>query len=274
MDNSNMKQVQARILKNKEIAGGFYRMALESKYLAKAAQPGQFVEVKCSDGPEPLLRRPLGVHRISKIGIELLYEVVGRGTELLAQKKGGELLDIIGPLGNGFNMDPGPRSLAPVLVAGGNGVAPLLFLAERLVSKNKNVHVLIGGRSKSHVLCEKDFKKLGANVKIATEDGSKGHKGLVTDLLNDFLRNTNDERRTTIYTCGPTEMLKTVAAIAREDNIPCQVSLEERMACGVGVCLGCPVKVKITGYGLRVTGYEYKMVCKDGPVFSAEEIAW
>lgn len=278
-----MKQIQAKILKNKEMAAGFYRMSIESRYLAKAARPGQFVEVKCSEGLRPLLRRPLGVHRIAKGGIELLYEVVGKGTELLAQKKEGESLDIIGPLGSGFEIPPG-RGTA-ILIAGGNGVAPLLFLAETLKAKKKDVLVLIGGCSKVHVLCEKEFREAGASVMIATEDGSKGHKGLVTDLLNDILRKTNDKRRTTIYACGPMGMLKAVAAIAQKNRIPCQVSLEEHMACGVGVCLGCPVEIKTQyvppgvapGAGSRPSptpGGKYKMVCKDGPVFNAEEIAW
>lgn len=278
-----MKQIQAKILKNKEMAAGFYRMSIESRYLAKAARPGQFVEVKCSRGLRPLLRRPLGVHRIAKGGIELLYEVVGKGTELLSQKKEGESLDIIGPLGSGFEIPPG-RGTA-ILAAGGNGVAPLLFLAEELTAKKQDVHVLVGGCSKTHILCEKEFREAGASVMIATEDGSKGHKGLVTDLLNDILRKTNDKRQTTIYACGPTGMLKAVASIAQKSGVPCQVSLEEHMACGVGACLGCPVKIKSTpptkqrpgqarAQEHKSTSFEYKMVCKDGPVFNAEEIAW
>ena len=132
--------------------------------------------------------------------------------------------------------------------------------------------MILGAKTKSHILCEKEFKTLGCDVMVATDDGSKGTKGLATDILHGLLT-TYDLRPTTIYACGPTPMLKAVAEIARKDALPCQVSLEERMACGVGVCLGCPVKVK-TLYGVRSTPYEYKMVCKDGPVFNAEDIAW
>ena len=270
-----MKQLITKIIENKKIKGVFYKIRLESQYLANNARPGQFIEVRCSEEIGLLLRKPFSVHRILDDGIEILCEVVGKGTELLAKKNKNELLDVIGPLGNGFTYDAKAlRPYAPILVAGGIGVAPLIALAETLVSRLSGspvnrLKVLIGACKKEHILCEKDFKKLGAEVIITTEDGSKGHKGLVTDLL----RNTQDARRTTIYACGPAAMLKAVAKIAEKMRIPCQVSMEERMACGVGVCLGCPVKVKMQN-AKRSTQYEYKMVCKDGPVFNAEEISW
>ena len=325
-----MKQLIAKIAENRKVAEGFYRMRLESAYLAKNSEPGQFVEVKVCDGIEPLLRRPLGVHRISKDGIGLLYEVVGKGTEVLSRRKAGEMLDVIGPLGNGFNIERttqcgAKRSLpggdnaqrTTILVAGGVGVAPLLALAESLVNSKrltvdrKNIYVLIGACRKAHLLCERDFDKLGVRVMVATEDGSKGRKGLVTDLLREVViasprsslrankvseaiskkeiasaasRPRNDVA--TIYACGPVGMLKTVAKLAHDARISCQVSLEERMACGVGVCLGCPVKVRRLAslpvgqfkQANRQTGkpvnYTYKMVCNDGPVFNAEEIIW
>jgi len=266
-----MKQLKAKILSNDKVAEDFYRMRIESAYLAKNTKPGQFVEVRCADDVDPLLRRPLGAHRISPGGIDILYEVVGKGTEILARKKKGEDLDVIGPLGNGFEIN---NSEASVLVAGGIGVAPMLTLAESIghqVTRSpghqkSKIHVIIGAKTKSNILCEKEFKNLKCNVRVATEDGSKGHKGLATDVLKKLLVTWQPGNLATIYACGPTGMLKAVAAIAKDKNIPCQVSLEERMACGVGVCLGCPVKVK--------TNHEYKMVCKDGPVFDAEEISW
>lgn len=253
-----MRQLKVKILANGKASNSFYRMKLESSYLAKTARPGQFVEIRCTAGVDPLLRRPLGVHRIIKGGIEILYEVVGKGTELLSWQKAGQELDVIGPLGNGFDLN---ASKSAILVAGGIGVAPLVALAEEL----EGAHVIIGARTKSHVLCKNEFKRAGCTVAIATEDGSEGRKGLATDLLKDLLRNTLDARRMTLYACGPTGMLKAVAKLAASHHIRCQVSLEEQMACGVGVCLGCPVKVK---------SGEYKMVCKDGPVFNAEELAW
>lgn len=269
-----MKKIIARIAENKKVAPGFYRMRIESAYLAKNTRPGQFFKVRCSDLNDPLLRRPLGANRILKNGIEMLYEVVGRGTELLSGKKAGEYLDIMGPLGNGFDLKltPNPQPPTPILIAGGIGVAPLLALAEKIVnsfelgveSKKKKIYVLIGAKTKNHILCEPEFRKLGCRVFVSTEDGSKGKKGLVTGLLS-FLLSTISSEPSTIYACGPDPMLKATSNMAHLMNIPCQVSLDERMACGVGVCLGCPVKIK---------GQEYKMVCKDGPVFDSKEIAW
>ena len=285
-----MKQLNTKIIHNKKITPHHYKMRLESGHLAKHSNPGQFVEVRCSHHPDPLLRRPLGVHRILPDGIEILYEIVGRGTELLSLKKAGEVLDVIGPLGNGFGIrSTGDGSQSRVLVAGGIGVAPLLALAEKVAysvertADRKKIKVFIGAKTASHILCAEEFKKLGCKVYVATENGSKGHKGLITDLLDGFLQSmindqrlTINERRTTIYACGPTGMLKAVAGIAGRHDIPCQVSLEERMACGVGVCLGCPVKIRSahTINDGRSTINEYKMVCKDGPVFDAESIVW
>lgn len=179
----------------------FYRMGLRVGALSKTIEPGQFFTVRCSDGMNPILRRPFGVHRIKGKGVlEILYKVVGPATELLSKKKAGDKLDIIGPLGNGFPL-PSHQTSTPrvagrgttILVAGGHGIAPLLELARRLTSSV----VFMGAKSEKDIVCERDFQKLGAEVHIATEDGSKGYKGLVTDLLKTFLRTTNHERRTT-----------------------------------------------------------------------------
>jgi len=263
-----MKQVKAKIVSNRKASPRHYELTLNAPSIAKEIAPGQFMHVKCSDdGPEPLLRRPFSLHRVKGGCVDILYEVVGRGTELLAKKKAGEVLDVIGPLGNGFDIKTADYRLPTTdfLVAGGMGVAPLVALAERLASGKSKSYVLIGARTKDHILCENNFKKLGYDVRIATDDGSKGKKGLVTDSLRSLLA-TGNSQLSTIYSCGPNAMLKEVAKIAHEHKIPCQVSLEEHMACGVGVCLGCPVKVKPQN--------KYKMVCKDGPVFNAEEIIW
>lgn len=288
-----MKNINVKILQNLKISERFYKMRIESAYFAKQSKPGQFVEVRCSDGTDPLLRRPLSVHRISGNWIELLFEVVGKGTELLSMKRSGDTLDVIGPLGNGFTVKStvhGPQS--SVLIGGGIGVAPLVALAEKIVhgprsmvhgKKKQKICVLLGAKTKSHILCRKDFIKLGAEVIIATEDGSLGKRGIITDCLKAIL-STIDHRPSTIYACGPTGMLKAVSSLAKQHSIPCQVSFEEHMACGVGVCLGCPVRVrtaynvqhtaKNARYAIRDTQYEYKMVCKDGPIFDSNEIAW
>ena len=285
-----MIQAKAKVIKNIEVAPKYYKIVLSCSPIAKDANAGQFVAIKITDSYEAFLRRPFSIHKLSGPGIEILYEIVGRGTEILSQKKAGEYLDIIGPLGNGFNyksqVTPSPslgtpfgRS-SPVLVAGGMGVAPLLFLAEKLVTRSgghslafardslrsqvtRKPLVLIGVKTRSDVLCEKEFRKLGCNVKIATDDGSKDFRGYVSDLLKKVL-STIDHRPSTIYACGPRPMLKETAAISKKYNIPAQVSLEEHMACGIGACLGCAVNTK----------QGYKRVCQDGPVFDADEIVW
>jgi dihydroorotate dehydrogenase electron transfer subunit len=175
-------------------------------------------------------------------------------------------------LGNGFDTRPTTNDQRPttILTAGGMGVAPLLALAEELSCRSGALKVLVGAKTKKDILCENDFRKLGAEISIATEDGSRGYKGLVTSVLQKLLT-TNDYRLSTIYACGPNAMLKTVAALARKHSMPCQISFEEHMACGIGVCLGCPVRTRVKGQGSRD---EYKMVCKDGPVFNSEEIVW
>jgi dihydroorotate dehydrogenase electron transfer subunit len=152
-------------------------------------------------------------------------------------------------------------------------------LAEALVSLNNDMCVIIGAKQKSRILCESDFRRAGAEVLVATEDGSKGHKGLATDLLKTVLdrcRAGRESAGSAIYACGPNGMLKAVMAIAERGRIKCQISLEERMACGVGVCLGCPVKVRAAkrpdGKTMAQPGHAYKMVCKNGPVFNAEEV--
>lgn len=279
-----MKKIKAKIVSNEHVIGRYYRLRIASPYLGGKTRPGQFFEVKCSEVPGTvLLRRPLGAHRIFKGGVEMLYEAVGKGTEALSKRKAGELLDVIGPLGNGFSIER--KSIraqeSKILVAGGIGLAPLIALAEELARNGNEVNVLMGARTGSHILCEKELKKLGCNVKISTDDGSKGKKGFATELLEDFIslptrlpkKPKAGKTGQAIYACGPIPMLKAVAQLAAIHSIPCQVSLEERMACGVGVCLGCPVKVE-AHHPIRNTQYEYKMVCKDGPVFDAKDIIW
>lgn len=264
-----MFQIKAKLLYNKRIKGDYLYCALKAPQIAHNAHPGQFVNIKLTDTFEPLLRRPFSIHRVKGSNIEILYEVVGKGTEILSQKKTGEYLDAIGPLGNGFNYKSEARSKERgVLVGGGMGVAPLLFLAEKL-AEQKTI-ILIGAKTKNQLLCEMEFKQLGYEVKISTDDGSKGFKGRVTDLLKCLLstipacRRGRDYRLSTIYACGPKPMLKEINTLSKKYNVPAQISLEEHMACGIGACLGCVVK----------TSEGFKRVCKEGPVFNADEIIW
>lgn len=272
LNNKKMFQVDAELLFNKKVRDGYFHVSLCAAPIAGIASPGQFVNIKVSAGLSPLLRRPLSIHNIKGRSIELFYEVVGEGTRVLSERRPGERLDIIGPLGNGFSISP---CACPVLIAGGMGTAPIVFLAKRLTrvknqkSKIKTL-VLIGGRTKEDILCEGEFRRLGCEIKIATDDGSRGFKGKVTELFNSLLSTAEDGRQRTdggmksVYACGPAPMLKAVAHTCAGYNIPSQLSLEEHMACGIGACLGCAVK---TRDGL-------KRVCKDGPVFTGEEIVW
>jgi len=249
-----MKSFKAKVLNNEQVAPHAYKMTLSALEIAKKAQPGQFVMVRVSDTRDPLLRRPFGIHNVNGAKVDILYEIAGEGTKLLSQKAPGEFLDIVGPVGNGFDCrKPLIANRKPILIAGGMGVAPLVFLAEKLASRAPIV--LLGAKTKSHILCEKDFKALGCEVKIATDDGSRGHKGFVTDLLQDTIASA-------IYACGPNPMLKKIAEISKQKNIPAQFSLEEHMACGIGACLGCMVDT--------VEGN--KRVCKEGPVFGAQNV--
>lgn len=259
-------QTKVKLIKNIEVGPKYYKILLRCPLIAKSAKPGQFIEIKISDNYEPLLRRPFSVHRLEDNNIEILYEIVGRGTEILSTRKAGEYLDVIGPLGNGFSYEQSTMNHGLILIAGGMGVAPLLFLAEKLAEckvHSSRFIVLIGAKIKSQILCEKEFRDLGCEVKIATDDGSKGFKGKVTELLTRTLSTMNYDP-STIYACGPQPMLKEIAAVSKKCNIPAQISLEAHMACGIGACLGCVVNT-IDGF---------KRVCKEGPVFNSEEIMW
>ncbi|MEE8359682.1 MAG: dihydroorotate dehydrogenase electron transfer subunit [Candidatus Omnitrophota bacterium] len=256
-------QRRAKILSNKEIAPERFLMRCEEPAISSIAEPGQFLMVRCSDGPAPFLRRPFAFHSIRDNGFYILYQVIGPGTEVLSLREKGEGLDIIGPLGNSFS--PASENGA-VMVAGGVAVAPLVALAERLPKKARtNSIAIIGAGTKSHILCREEFRRLGIKVEVATEDGSAGRKGLATELLKKVIAQTENRKpKTAIYACGPKAMLKEVAKIAKQKRRRCEVSLEEKMGCGTGICLGCAVK---TTSGI-------KLVCKDGPVFNAGDIIW
>ena len=269
---SKIIQGKFKVLSNKKLGRDYFKMTIYAPGIVREARPGQFVHLRCQDSLEPLLRRPFSFHCLNDGSFEILYKLVGRGTNLLAKKRKGGKIDILGPLGNGFdlirNTEYGIRNT--ILVAGGMGVAPLLALAEELansaerIADRKNILVLIGAKTKNEILCAKDFRKLGAKVQLATNDGTLGRKGLVTGLLQKVLLTTYNLQLTTIYACGPKPMLKELARIGKRLGISTYGSLEENMACGVGACLGCAIQTK----------EGYKRVCKDGPVFNLQEIQW
>lgn len=256
--------IKASIIENKQILPDFYQMKLDAHQIAKEAKPGQFVMIKTSQALDPFLKRPISLHRINKNAgtIELIYQVLGKGTKLLSELNPGEPLEIMGPLGNGFTWQEDYKKVA--IVGGGCGIAPLLALAEELKEAGKEVHVLLGAQNKDRLLNETQFLELGCKVQIATDDGSQGKKGFVTELLAELVATSNIYQ---VYCCGPLPMTRGVMKITADKKIPCQVSLEERMACGIGACLGCVCQVRNENGTVS-----NKRVCHDGPVFKGSEI--
>lgn len=252
----------------KSIAPEVYLLRFSSGRLASQAQPGQFVMIRPNKFAEPILPRPFSIHRVQGDNMELLFKVVGQGTRQLAELKRGDLLEVRGPLGHGFDLG---KAQEPILVAGGMGVAPLLFLAEAWKGRQKKgskkfPKLFIGARTGEELLCLKEFKRAGVEVLAATEDGSFGEKGLVTRLLKKKVNKPSSDQ--SLFVCGPSPMLKAVGNWAIRKGVSCQLSLEARMACGLGVCLGCVVARK------KENGCSYVNVCQEGPVFEASEVFW
>ena len=269
---SAILNIKVKILSRKEVAPNIFLIKLSTPSVTQEALPGQFIHIKCSTDNYPLLRRPLSIHRIDKEKgeIYILFQVVGEGTKLLAQKEVGDNLDILGPIGNGFNIYPESKKI--MIIGGGIGVAPLLALCEESTREGKEVRVLIGALKKELVIGEENFRKSGAKVDVATDDGSYKYKGLVTDLLEGSIREgwLADQ----IFACGPKLMLRKIVDISLDSHINCQVSLEERMACGIGACLGCVCKIKTKDKKEDKVKYEFKRVCIDGPIFEGSEVVW
>ncbi|HEY6838393.1 MAG TPA: dihydroorotate dehydrogenase electron transfer subunit [Geobacteraceae bacterium] len=269
-------QFHSTVVTNVEVSPGYFRMRLAVPSALLSARPGQFIMVKVRDAIDPLLRRPFGIFDLDLLESEypeggrhpymdILYRVVGRGTAMLATLHHGDHLDVLAPLGRGFEL--GDEGDEKILVGGGVGLAPLFFLAKELVKKSR-VRLFIGGRSKEDILCVTEFERLGVETYVATDDGTLGMAGLVTEVMERHLGEEKGAK--TIYACGPMPMLKAVAEIARRKDIPCQVSLEAYMACGMGACLGCVVK----GRDHDEFSPDYRCVCKEGPVFDFQQLQW
>ncbi len=218
---------------------------------------GQFLEIRVSDRVEPLLRRPISIFNIEGDIVEFIFQVKGKGTEILSTKQEGEEIDILGPLGKGTFNFQNKQNIA--IIGGGIGIFPLYELAKE-ANKVTNVNMYLGFRSKDFVVLEDEYRKISNKFVLTTDDGSYEEKGFAINFLKQDIEAGNIDG---IYSCGPLPMLKAVQNLAKEYKIPCQISLEERMGCGIGVCLGCAVKVN--------AGEElvYTHVCKAGPVFDA-----
>lgn len=247
------KTYKCKLTLKTELCPGIFDYVVKAPEIAKAAQIGQFLHITC--GGATLLRRPISICDAGEDFVRFAFQVKGEGTRLLSQVEVGDEIDIMGPLGHGFTTTPGEKA---VVIGGGIGVFPLLRLARETDSA-----VFLGFRTKELVVMEDDFLEANKNLTICTDDGSYGYNGFAVAAMGEYLM---EHKADMIYCCGPTPMLKTVKQIAEYNNIPCQLSLEQRMGCGIGACLTCVCETKNEGMA------KYKQVCTCGPVFDAKEV--
>ncbi len=241
-----------------EVAEGIHRLTLRCPEVARSIRAGQFVNVRVqNDSWDPLLRRPFSISRVARDMVDLVFNVVGVGTKAMASYEAGRTVDLLGPLGTPFHVDA--EFETALLVGGGLGVAPLPLLTSEARQRGRTVHTFLGARTRRHL-----YREHLVELHVATDDGSEGHHGTVVDLLREHLRK-HELASPMIFACGPTPMLKALGAFALERSIPCELSLEGEMACGIGLCQGCPVE--------RVEGKKrYALVCTEGPTFRAGEV--
>ncbi len=262
-----MEAILAKIVGNTMITEGFYCMELDCPTIAAEAKPGQFIMLRPQEGMDPLLGRPFGFEAImSKEGrFCIIYKVMGKATAIMSRLLPGAKVSVLGPLGNGFTID---KDVKKVLIAsGGVGIAPLLPLARALLKQGVELKFLLGATVGRTLLAYQELMDLGADVLIVSVDGTRGVQGMVTDFS---AKEIMEKDWDCIYTCGPRIMMQKIAQQAQAAGIPCQVSLEERMGCGFGICMGCVCQTK-EQVGAEP---EMKRVCCDGPVFDGSKVVW
>lgn len=255
----------AKLVKKEQLKSDIFKFSMEAPEIVKDAKQGQFVEVRVTDTTAPFLRRPISIHNIDKESglLELIFQVKGEGTQILSKKQEGDKIDLLGPLGYGTFEFKDYKNIA--ILGGGIGVFPLYELAKNAKKEGINVNTYLGFRNKDFVVLEEEFKNLSNNLVLTTDDGTYGKHGFAINFLKEDIEAGKID---SIYACGPLPMLKAVRKLAIEKDIPCQISLEERMGCGLGACLGCAVRTSDS------TDEEpkYVHVCKQGPVFEAKEV--
>lgn len=258
-------QTYAELVEKIELKDDIYHFKVKAPEIAKTAKPGNFVEIRVSDTTTPFLRRPISIYNLEKEKgiVEFIFQVKGQGTEILANKRLGDKIDILGPLGFGTFKYDAYQKIA--VIGGGIGVFPLYELSKSAKQAGEDVNIYLGFRSKDNVVLKKEFEEVSDKLVITTDDGSYGESGFAINFLKEDIKK---EKLDCIYACGPLPMLKAVRELAIEENIPCQISLEERMGCGIGACLGCAVKTARS----PKEAPEYWHVCKGGPVFEAKEV--
>ncbi len=256
--------LKTELIIKEQLKSNLFKFGVKSKEIADIAKPGQFLEIKVSKGIVPFLKRPISIYNVDKQKeiVEFIFQVKGEGTKTLSETNIGEEIEIMGPLGNGTFEILKDKKVA--ILGGGIGVFPLYELAKNL--KESEVNIYLGFRNKEMVVLENEFKNVSNHLIIATDDGSYGIHGFAIDELK---KDLEEKQIDFLYACGPLPMLKAIRELSIEKNIPCQISLEQRMACGLGVCLGCAVKK--TKENLE-DEFAYSHVCKDGPVFDAREV--
>lgn len=249
------------ITKHEKIAEQIFQLTLQGELVSEMSNPGQFVHLKVIEGATPLLRRPISISEINKEKkqFSMIYRAEGAGTQLLSKKRVEDVVDVLGPLGNGFPINEIESGKTALLVGGGIGVPPLLELSRQLVAKGIKVQHVLGFQTVGAVFLEEEFSSLGMTI-ITTDDGSYGYRGFVTDAIND-----HNIQFDMMYSCGPTPMLKALERL--HGHKPLFLSLEERMGCGIGACFAC-----VCHTGDDPNGTSYKKVCSDGPVFKAGEV--
>ena len=258
--------IPTEVISNELIAENHYLLRCACPEIALSALPGQFIHVLIPQGSGLLLRRPFTVYTVEDDQITMLYQLIGEGTNVLSGLKCGDSIRVLGPLGNTFDLSVTPNPA--IIVGGGAGIASLMLLATALRDADVHTLALVGSMNQARLLSVKDLQAIGVDTHIATDDGSVGHHGFVTELLNHMLE-TRDLQNPAIYACGPDGMLRAVTKIGIDSGIPTQLAMENRMGCALGVCLGCVCKVLVPE-----GGFEYQRVCTEGPVFNAKDIVW
>lgn len=251
---------KAEIQENRPIHAVHNLLTLNVPVSMPEPRPGQFFMIEVNKGTDPLLKRAFSLFRKTEQGVQILYRIRGKGTEILKEMKEGSVLEVLGPLGTCYPLPSGDS--IPMVIAGGIGIASVFSFVEQVAGR---AIVFYGARTKNDLLMHDELKGFAKEIHVSTDDGSAGTKGTAADTLSSFFSNTRSPSPNyRIYACGPHLLLKAVSEIARESKIPSYISMEEHMACGIGACLGCVVK----------TRDGYTRVCKEGPVFEAKEIIW
>lgn len=261
----SIKKEPKAVVLHKQTWKNYCLLGFGSESIAQQAQPGQFIMVRANENTYPLLRRPFSIHSIQNGTVEIFFQKAGPGTTLLSMKEQGDNVDILGPLGKGFDVENSLHEKSVALIGGGRGIAPLYFLAQRLRFVHALPRIFYGGKVLADIPLKHKFEEAGFEVLTSTDDGSLGFKGLVTELFRADLQSYSPSR---IFACGPEAMMQKIDRIAQERNIPAEFSLESMMGCGFGACWGCVRKIK------SETRVEWKKICEEGPVFSGRQIIW